>query len=166
MFSIDVRLSGQEKLSLSGGIGFPELINCGIRFQIRQTQLEISIGIMPGSSFEGEKYEDNNTVSVSTDIYYHFEGLSRFSERLPWYLRSGFIYCDAAAGNNLLWFNCRAGREINLSGKFGLSIDAGIILELFNEEKRTDPQLYSDTPTFLLPGIGIGVFYRPGHSQE
>lgn len=159
LFSHCTQISGQEKINLSLGLGFPELLNVGIRYQLEQKQLGIGIGYMPVMSV-GFETTDNKMISVSSDFYYHFGGFSEFSKRRPWYLRSGIIYCNAAGGNDLLWLNLRSGRDINLSMKYGLSIDAGIILELFNEERRSDPQLYSDLPSYLLPGIGLCIFYR------
>jgi len=159
IFNSDSQLIGQEKVNFSAGIGFPELLNLGLRYQLKQTQFGISFGYMPSASFDN----DNKMISIAGDFYYHFGGFSEFSQRRPWYFRSGLIYCNAAGGNDLLWLNCRLGRDINLTKKVGLSIDAGIVLELYNEEKRNDPQSYSDTPTFILPGIGTCLFYRIGH---
>jgi len=100
------QLFGQEKINMSLGIGFPEFINVGIRYQLKQTQLGFGFGYMPIIGKIILEETDNKMISILSDFYYHFGGYSEMSKRRPWYLRSGLIYCNAAGGNNLLWLNC------------------------------------------------------------
>lgn len=44
LFSSGKQIFGQEKINISAGVGFPETINIGIRFQIAQSQIGASIG--------------------------------------------------------------------------------------------------------------------------
>ena len=40
-------MSGQEKVNVSVGAGFLETLNIGLRYQINQSQLGLSIGTWP-----------------------------------------------------------------------------------------------------------------------
>lgn len=73
-----------ESLNLSVGLGHPELLNAGIRFQMEQSQLGLSVGVLPGS--------DDDAFSVGGDYYYHFGGSSDFSARRPWFIKGGLNY--------------------------------------------------------------------------
>ena len=107
----------QERLNLKAGFGIPELFNAGIRYQLKQFQFGIYLGGYP---------INDNQLTISGDISFHFAGQSKFTERRPWYLRSGlilvrdhnetYIYKD-------LYLSVGIGRDINLSKKFGLEID-------------------------------------------
>lgn len=78
------QLFGQEKVNISLGMGIPELLNLGIRYQIKQVQAGISFGTLPTNT--------ESLISVSGDIYYHFGGISELSNRRPWYGRIGLNY--------------------------------------------------------------------------
>ena len=53
--------SGQEKVSISAGIGIPELLNVGVQYQLNQVQLGLSIGSMP--------IKDESLFSISGDVF-------------------------------------------------------------------------------------------------
>jgi hypothetical protein len=156
-FGFGNKVIAQGKIDISSGIGFPELLNLGLRFQLKQAQFGIKIGSVP--------VEDESIISISGDLYYHFGGYSKFSYRRPWYWRVGLNYLrdeTESLNDKYLYLNLRLGRDLNVSKKFGINIDAGAIFELFHEKeekKRSWLDLDIDIP-IILPSIGIGLFYR------
>jgi hypothetical protein len=77
------QLFGQEKVNISVGVGFPEVINLGMRYQINQSQIGASIGWWPGNP-DAFLFNWENILSFSGDYYYHFGGSSKFSDLRPW----------------------------------------------------------------------------------
>lgn len=114
-------VQSQEKLNLSVGIGYPELINAGLRYQHGQTQLGLSYGVA------GE------STAVSGDVFYHFGGRSELSYRRPWYFRTGLTYERIETTNwisKAVWISPRIGRDINLSERIGIAVDVGAAFQL------------------------------------
>ena len=148
---------GQEKANISSGIGLPELLNLGVRYQLKQAQLGIGFGFIP--------IKEESVIAVSGDVYYHFAGLSEFSNRRPWYGRLGLNYLrdeTKTLVDKYLYLNLRIGRDFNISKKIGIEIDAGAIFQLFNETIRKEPSSgwNLDLEFPILPSFGIGLFYR------
>lgn len=147
----------QEKLNLSLGIGLPELLNIGTRYQIKQTQLGITIGSLP--------LNNESIFSVTGSVYYHFAGISKLSIRRLWYGRVGLNYFreePKSVINEFLYLNLQIGRDINISKKFGIDVNGGLIVELFHKKIRKTPpgefDFNFEIPIF--PSIGIDLFYR------
>ena len=135
---------GQKKMIISAGIGFPELLNIGIRYQILdQAKIGLSIGWWPPSSSSGIMSWGNLT-SFSGDFYYHFGGSSTFSDMRPWYGRIGLNYITSYYLNSYL----RIGRDFILDKNFGISIDAGLGFVL------------NDNEIWGIPTLGLCGFYR------
>ena len=148
---------GQDKINIKAGFGIPELINAGIRYQLNQFQFGAYLGGYP---------INDNQLTASGDISYHFAGHSKFTERRPWYLRSGltlvqdknetYIYKD-------LYLNLRIGRDINLSKKIGLEIDFGTVFLLLHKKSRKEPASdwnNYENDTNIRYAIGFGIYYR------
>lgn len=159
LFGFVHQASAQEKVNATVGIGAPELLNAGVRFQSNQTQLGLSIGSMPLSSGE-------NIISISSDVYYHFGGFSELSPRRPWYLRIGMSYVRDETRfeiDKFLILSTRFGREFNVSKHIGIEVDLGAMFELFHEEtrKRSSSSFIDlDSESSIAPSIGVGLFYR------
>jgi hypothetical protein len=148
---------GQEKVNISAGFGLPELLNVGVRYQLKQTQMGIGFGFMP--------MKNESVISFSGDAYYHFAGLSELSDRRLWYGRIGLNYMrdeTKTLVDKYIYLNLRIGRDFNISKKFGVEIDAGAIFELFNDKLRKEPSSAwnFDLEFPVLPSFGIGLFYR------
>jgi len=148
---------GQGKVNISAGFGIPELLNIGVRYQLNQVQIGLSVGSMP--------VEDESIISILGDVRYHFGGYSKLSSRRPWYGRVGLNYIRDETEYKIdkyIYLNSRIGREFNISNKIGIEIDAGAIFQLSNEEERKKPSsgwnLNLDFP--VLPSFGIGLFYH------
>ncbi len=153
LFVFNQLVIGQEKFNISAGFGVPELINIGLRYQVDQCQLGLSLGLMP------------HDFSVCGDVYYHFAGLSELSVRRPWYGRIGLNYLREETEyyiDKYLYLNIRLGRDFNISDKFGIELDGGVLFQIKNKVIRKTPvspwSLDLEFP--VLPGFGIGLFYR------
>ena len=127
---------GQGKVSLSTGFGIPEAFNISIRYQIlNQSKIGFSVGWL------------QNDISFSGDYYYHFSGLSKFSDMHPWYGRFGLNHVlDWWTGTYL-----RVGRDFNLSKSLGISADAGLMYNFTYRKQGIRP---------LITAYGINLFYR------
>ncbi len=136
------QLFGQEKVIITSGVGFPELINIGVRYQCGQSQLGLSIGAI-----------NVKFISISGDLFYHFDRLSNKPGINPCYCRVGLDYWKLdmfRAEGNFLLFNLRLGRDFNISQKFGTELDAGVVFhskELLNQSG-------------VAPSLGIRLFYK------
>lgn len=143
---------GQKNLNISGGVGFPETINIGIRYQIPdQSQIGLSIGTWPSPG--GWLFNWKSLVSLTGDFYYHLGDSSKFSEMPPWYIRIGLNYLRIAYESGLennLESHLRFGRDFYFSEDSGVSLDAGVGAFLKNETGFTK----------VLPALGLSFFYR------
>ena len=158
VFSCCCQVFGQEKINVTAGIGFPELLNFGVRYQLSQAQIGVSYGLKYFGWPEG-------LFSISSDAYYHFGGKTKLSEIRPWYARAGLNYVrseTAALIEKDLFLNLRVGRDLNVSKKVGVEIDAGPLFWLLKKETRKKPPGWLDFDIYipLLPSIGITVFCR------
>ena len=150
----------QEKISFATGFGIPEWLYLGVRVPVNQFQVEFTAGASPAP---GDKL-----FSFATNAYYHFAGSSKFSERKPWFAKTGTLYMRDNTGeytlHTYLYWNLRGGREFNFSKKLGFSIDAGIIYELNKWEtvKKIAPlSTFSLNLEFpVLPSVGVHLFYK------
>jgi hypothetical protein len=151
-------LYAQEKFNVSLGVGVPEFIHIGGRYQIRQTQLGLGMGLIPST--------DESLISFTADAYYHFAGTSSLAKRKLWFARTGLVFIrddHEQAVDDFLYLNLRLGRDINLTQKFGLAIDAGAIFQLMKESRDKNPPGTGWDFDFnfpVLPAFGIGAFYR------
>jgi len=157
VFCVNSHLSAQEKVNISAGFGYPELINVRATYQLKQTQIGLGVGSIPTAN--------ENLLSISGDVSYHFAGKSELSERRPWYVRTGFNFlCDdrLSVVDKFLYYNVRIGRDFNVSNKLGIGIDAGAIFQLFRKTIRDDDSsgwnINFDFP--VSPSFSVGVYYR------
>ena len=126
-----------QDVNMSAGIGLPELLNLGLRFQFDQTQVGISAGTAP--------WIDEEEFSISGDFYYHFGGSSEFTTLRPWFIKTGLTFIQAEdewERETLLILVPRLGREFNISRKFGIALEVGFMVLLIDEEKVMINLLY------------------------
>jgi len=155
MLSTGNLVFAQEKIKLSVGMGVPELLNIGVRIPIKQTQ----IGFDFGSWLQKNEY----FLSFSSDFYMHFGGVSKFSDRRPWYSRSGLTYLRSETSTYIeksVYFNFRIGREINFSKKIGIELNAGAMFMLFFDHIGKTDSVFIYERSWILPSFGLAVFYR------
>jgi hypothetical protein len=157
--SFSYQVFGQNTVKISAGFGLPELLNGGIHFQLKQTQIGIRIGFLP------EK--DESIITASGDVYYHFGGFSELSNIRPWYGRLGLNYMreeDEYGIDKYLNLNPRIGRQINFSNKIGIELDIGVFIVIFDdyEIKKSRPGITVDILGVgaVWPSFGLELFYR------
>lgn len=144
---------GQKEARLSAGVGLPEALNIGFKYRINQSQVGGSVGWWPGDE-ESFLFDYENAFSFTVDYYYHFGGISQFSDLRPWYFRTG-LNCILVDWDHsiepLVDTFFRIGRDLYFSDKGGISLDGGFLVNLYdsgNELLR------------ILPSLSIGLFYR------
>jgi len=151
----------QQGINVTAGIGFPELINLGIRVQFDQTELGLSAGTFPES---GE-----DVLSLSANYYYHFGGSSEFTDLRPWFLKAGLTYAYSENEWNrgeYFFLGPGIGREFNISSNFAVALETGffVILSENEKEKRESPDSIwnfdFDFTGSVLPAAGINLIYR------
>lgn len=150
--------TGQEKFNISVGLGAPELLNLGIRYQMGQSQLGLSAGFLPGS------YDKD--FAVGADYFYHFTGTSFLSPRRLWYGRVGlynYAFEDDFQETNLLLLVPRIGKDFNFSPKLGISADAGVSLVVSRNTKGKEESFWwfeEHWENDVGLSLGFSVFYR------
>ena len=148
----------QNGVSLSTGFGFSELLNIGIRGEIKQIEAGLSIGTIPGL-----KGGDEKIFSLCGDLYYHFGQVPELSDRSVWYLRTGLNYLSDIYNDDIdkfVYLNLRFGRDLNFSKKIGIQIDAGVNIELY---RKSIPATIIKDIIFsipFMPSIGLNFFYK------
>jgi hypothetical protein len=150
--------TGQERVNVTAGMGVPEFLNLGIRYQFFfQNQAGVSIGSFPAN--------DERIISFTGDYYRHFAGLSDFAERKLWYFKGGLSYLrneTNAAIDKFLFANLRIGRDLNISGRLGIELSGGISFQLFHDETLRAPGNRGDFSIVLpvFPNLSMSLFYR------
>jgi hypothetical protein len=150
-------LNGQNKINLSVGLGIPELLNFGIRGQIKQNEVGISFGIAP------------QTYSFCGDLFFHFGKVSELSGRSVWYFRSGLNYLsskteDYSYADRYTNVNLRIGRDLNISKKQVIQIDAGVLINV-SQKRIPEPTWHSGGMTSpiprVMPSLGLTINIQP-----
>ena len=155
LFSFGNQVYTQEKVNISAGVGIMELINLGLKFQLNQKQIGIGVGFMPAG--------DESVTSFFGDFYFHFAGKSKLSTRRPWYGKFGLNYFrdeTESAIYKYLYLNLKVGRDFNISKRVGIALEAGGLVQLMFKEVEKTPTNSWGPEMPVLPGIGVGIFYR------
>lgn len=106
----------ESKFELAGGFGWPEMGALKIKYG-EDLQIGISQGFM---------------LNTSLEVYWHFAGKAKFTDRLVWYGLGGLecFYWGWDKAN--LFPYSRLGRTFNLSRRYGMNLDIGLFY-LLNE---------------------------------
>lgn len=156
---------GQRKVTVSTGIGLPELLNIGVRYQISRTQIGMNIGTWGILGTWKIPTKDENIMAILGDVRYHFGRPSKLSGRHPWYVRFGLGYMRYENTNLIekdLLFVSHIGLEADWSKKFGIEMGVGVMgVSTIEEIRKTPPSFWEislNTP--IAPSLGIGLYYR------
>lgn len=146
-----------NEISIKAGIGFPELLNAGLRYQTDKVKLGLSAGSIP---FSGE-----TIYSVSGDLYVHFGNKYLLTKKQPWCGRFGLSYLREETDHfrdTYVLLNLRGGKDIMFTKKIGMEFYFGMMIRIYyeniiKEESFWDLDIY-DGP--ILPSGGVGIFYN------
>ena len=158
VYSFPFPVFGDSQLDLSIGIGVPEFIKVGIRYNIGQLQFGLNYGFLP--------IENETCTSINGDIYFHFAGSSKYTVRKPWYSRFGLSFVkhkQEQKTSSYVYSNFRVGREFWVSKRVGIGLDVGISLELYKEikeEQENTGWFDFDWECPILPCISVNIFYH------
>lgn len=146
-------LLSQHKFEISGGFGFPELINARFRYG-NNLQVGVCYGFLPFNFLGGEVIN----WSVAAEGAWYFAGRSAFTAQPPFYFQCGVQYCSFPvfySYDNYDWaLNPRVGRTFNLSSKAGFKVDLGIFIPLSRIEDPEEKRM-----SILFSG-SAGIFIR------
>lgn len=150
---------GQEKFNISAGVGFPELLNLGLRYQFGQSQVGLYRGSIP--------FDEDDGFSAGIDYYYHFGGTSKLTSRRPWFAKAGLNYNivkEPYNENSSVLLVPRIGREINISRRIGIDLEVGLFFRLARSGEEYEPGRLSPWAGGNYDAIGqsfsVSVFYR------
>jgi hypothetical protein len=147
IFIFTLKGFSQNEVSVSLGLGLPELFNAGVRYEMAPVKFGAGIG----TAFTG--------YALYGDFYYHFGKVSQFSNMPPWYVRANMTYWQLRKVffmdlGNVVLLGVRVGRDFNITEEIGVSIDGGIIpFSFFSGNK---------IPFSFIPSAGLSVYYRLG----
>ena len=156
VFSSIQKAGCQKNLDLGVGIGVQEMVHVATGYQFHQFKLGVSAGSIPVKS--------QKTITYSGDLYYHFAGKSKYTSVRPWFARSGLIFRrleDDLSIINDRWIYLRAGRDFNITKKFGIAVDAGLSKRIrYQEEFKRSYSSWNlfDFPEW--PSGAIQLYYR------
>lgn len=148
MFGLD---SNRTELSL--GLGFPEALNFGIRYQINQKQVGGSLGVWPGNS-DSFLFDFDYVLSLCADYAFHFGGVPKYTDLKPWFGRVGLNSWLLSWGSRIepyLNIPLRVGRDIPFGPSGGFSLEGGIIIVVADSGSGINS---------LMPSLGIRLFFR------
>jgi len=151
------KINAQGTARLAIGMGIPEFLNLDARICSNSSQLRLGFGILP--------LTEESLISISGDLFIHLWGTQELSELKSWYLRTGLNYVRDETDvflDRYVYLSIRPGREYMFSERFGMDIDIGVLIELWNEEIRYQPDTgwNFDFNFPVLPALGFSLFYR------
>ncbi len=150
------QLNAQNNFNLIAGIGNPELMHIGARFQSNQIQMGGSVGISGKSDY-----------AVIGEFLFHFGKFQDLSTRKSWYARLGSSYLKEEDEYEIIKsFNIhtRVGRELIIKENLGIGIDAGLGFRIFKEKTEIKPKtgffnINIDFLEYFIPAVGIHIYY-------
>ena len=159
-FPKENKVYGQHTLDLTAGISFPELINTGVRAQLKQVQIGFEIGSFPVS--------DATYLTLSGNVYYHFAGHSSKSGRRLSFVRASlnyFKYEKADEKDVITFAGITAGRDIYFSHRLGITLDGGLVFtlkenKLYKDQVNNSWNKEISILSAFLPCLEISLFYR------
>lgn len=156
------KAAAQERFSVRAGAGFPELLNLGLRIQFDQSELGLAVGTFPEP--------DEDIFTLTGNYYYHFGGSSKYTSLRPWFLTAGLTFLSDETEwerQEVFLLAPKVGREFNISPKFGIALEAGLLVILSEDEtvkkerERGWLDIFNhDFKESIFPSAGVNLFYR------
>jgi hypothetical protein len=157
--AIHSALAQDKDLDLVVGIGFPEMVHIGFNAAISpKSALGFNAGANP-SGFEA--------VQVTIEHLFNVASSKKFEARPTWYFgqRLTFFHEDNSTRVwRLLYLTPAIGRHMNISDRFGLNLDLGIFIILWEKTNRCstgcDGNGWREFTDFFSPTGRLQIFYR------
>lgn len=165
--------SACAQLSAGAGIGYPELLHAGIRYDIKNVDVGLSLGTFPqsnlslfalsldGSLHIGKSWKFMAGKNSGGGVYKRKAGAS-LQKRSPWFVRSGLIWYREESElliDTYYYLNLRAGWETHI-GNWRFTATLGGVLKLLNNEKKKADVRNLELEYPVLPAGGFSLFYR------
>lgn len=151
-------------------MGYVQGLNAGIRFQFNQTQVGISAdpGLLAHLNLNGRNGKFRYYI-LSTHLYQHIGGRTRYSRRKPWFVKLGFSYFKGWDNEKIRYEGLSdfvIGREINFSKRAGVSVATGLFCKFHEAYKALDPAYHEFTETSFGVPFEVNLFYRLGKTKH
>jgi len=152
-----VALLYASKTYLYCGIGFPEMLNSGIRCSIgRHLLIGTGIAIAP--------YKNGIMYCASLDGTYYFSHI-RQCRNASWFLRSGALYTHDISQSQKtqdVWLPLAFGREIPITCKLSIGLDLGGIINLWHKKTEYSTGWFDfDFFSPVLPTARVQLLWTP-----
>ncbi len=160
LFLNENNLNGQHTLDVIAGIGFPELLNTGVRAQLNQVQIGFKIGSFP--------FCESSFLTLAGEVYYHFGDNLLFTKRKITYVKAALNYFkdeNAWEKDVTVLVGISAGRDIYISHKIGVNLDCGLFFKIkdfkMNKEPFNSPNsIELPALSWVMPYVCVALFYR------
>lgn len=145
----------QSRIGIHAGIGLPDFLFIGGKYQYKQYEAGIQLGYFPSSG--------HKLFGAGGHLMWHFAGESKHLEARPWYLKGDLVY-NYDENSNFIWHTiytgARIGRECALTEKFSLQIDLGFSYIIYQDmiEKKPSSNWYN-LGMELFPAGSFTLFY-------
>ena len=157
--AIHSALAQHKDLDLVAGIGFPEMVHIGF-----------NTGISPKSALgfnAGAKTSGFEAGQVTIEHKLNVASSKKFEASPTWYFgqRLTFFHVDNSARVwRVLYLTHVIGRHVNISDRFGLNLDLGIYIVLWEKTNRCpggcDAYGRRELTDYFSPTGRLQVFYK------
>lgn len=156
---------GQSKLSVNGGIGFPELINIGAQYNTTDNfGIGFGVGYFPLGNEE-------IAISVYGDLSPYFGKPSKISDRPVWFVKIGlhyhhheawkYYYDDPYKYSKSFFLKLRIGRDIYITKRFGFKFElGGVFHHVYKDTLHFTLIFFDGESPPILPSLGVALYYR------
>ena len=132
----------RTRLDFVGGIGYPEYLHGGIRYQYMEKG---QIGIHYGGDIS---FKPEIIRTWTLEHMYHFGKNNFYSNRPVWYTRQGYtlsVQTDESYIYHHNYLDCSLGYDFPLNNYVGINIEMGFYTKVYEAQK------YKDTEQSLNP---------------
>lgn len=145
----------QSRIGIHAGIGIPDFLYIGGKYQFKQLEAGLQLGTFPSRS--------HKLFGIGGHLMWHFAGESDHLEARPWYVKGDVVY-NYDENSSYYWHTCytgmRVGRECALSERLSLQIDLGFSYVAYQDMIAKKPTSSDYSPGIsVFPAGSITAFY-------